>query len=156
MEVWPINSNLSLSGAGDIFHERGEGVAAGMRRVFVARYAAFCGGRVIYPGGFQNAVERGSVGAQGQAAAVRRTKHRSGGFAAGEPVDDGLNFRGDGDCAISLRFGFGAADECAFHSIVVLHIQVKQFGRTETEIALSKYVVGVGNGIYQRPQLGQL
>lgn len=140
----------------DIFHERGEGVAAAVRRVFVALYAVFCLGWVIYAGRCQSAIERRSVGPQGHLCSICTAEHRAGVPASCEPVNNGLDLRGDGNSLISSGIGLGAADECILLPIIIAYIQLRQFGRPEAEIALGEHIVRVGHYAYILAQFVQL
>lgn len=97
-----------------------------------------------------------SVGPQGHFSSSCTAEHRAGVPASCEPVNNGLDLRGDGNSSISSGIGLGAADKCILLPIIIAYIQLQQFGRPEAEIALGEHIVRVGHYAYILSQFVQL
>ena len=102
---------LVLVGGLDVLHQRGEGVSAAVRGVFPAIGSVEFDYWVINAAGFQGSVELLAVLLDCHRCSVRVAEDRAGDLPIGEPVDGGLDLRGNRNDTVAACFGFGAAGE---------------------------------------------
>lgn len=127
----------------DSFHQGGEGVTAAVGGVLPALDAVDLRGGIGDPAGIQHLVEHVPVVFDREAAAVGLAEERAADLVGGEPVDGGLDLRGDGHDAVLAGFRLGTAGEGLILSVIVGNIQIQQLRGAEAQIALRHNVVGI-------------
>ena len=106
-----------------IFHQGGESVPAGMRRVFVPAGVSLADHGIVGADSLQRRIESITICFDGHGLVAGRTEHGAADLVFCQIIDDRLDFWRDSYNSVLAGVGLGAANEGALLSVVELGIQ---------------------------------
>lgn len=138
-----------------VLHHGCKSVAGAVGGVLAAAYSVHFRQWVCNAASFQNVVEPLAVILNGHTAAVGVAEHRAGNLVGGEPVNDWLDFRADGNDPVFTGFGLCTALEGALLAVIIGNVQGKQLGGAETKMALGNHIICIWDDADVRPDGSQ-